>query len=75
VVVWVFSSRSPCGLGGGWRLPIGVLVMVCVGYLGVSINVPMNEPDFYAPVDGEDWLPSMCGPGGIPTWWPAWAPL
>ncbi len=72
MVVVAFTVRARWWLA----LPIGVLVMVCVGYLGIMSSAPMGEPGDYSEVTlGEDLLPATCGPDGIPTWWPTWAPL
>ena len=53
---------------------VASLVVLLVGYLPIVTSVPMNAPEYYAAAEDDPAL-ETCGPGGVPTWWPAWVPI
>jgi len=58
-----------------WKLPIaariavGVVPVLAVCLVATGLSVPQgNASDYPAVASGQ------CGPGGVPTWWPAFLP-
>jgi hypothetical protein len=56
------------------RLLAASAVAGLIALSAATLQVPAGGSSRYPNIDTSDPLLAECGPGGVPTWWPAWLP-